>query len=149
MGYPASQRDRREAGYLLFSQVFETKVRGHPYNSEIRSYVPGLGSRRPASISRYSRTLTPISQAARQTLRPSRFRARCIIVGYAANAGTFTASNESRTRRGPGGWAFFAGKAEGGRIPPAVARASSWPSRMGVSRPLGLLRSAWPALSAD
>jgi hypothetical protein len=59
-------------------------VCGHPYNSEIRSYVPGLGMRSPASISRYSRTLTPINQAARQTLSPSRFRFRCIIPGNEA-----------------------------------------------------------------
>jgi hypothetical protein len=55
---------------------------------EISSYVLESGNRSPASISRYSRTLTPINQAARQTLRPPRFRARCIIPGYAAKVGT-------------------------------------------------------------
>ncbi len=47
------------------------------------------------------------------------------------------------------GWAFFARKAGEGRTSPTVARASSWPNRLGVSRPLGLPRSAWPALSAS
>jgi hypothetical protein len=40
-----------------------------------------------ASISRYSRTLTPTNQAARQTLRPSRFRSRSIIDGNEARLG--------------------------------------------------------------
>jgi hypothetical protein len=77
----------------------DTSVCGLPYNSEIRSYVPGLGSRSPASISRYSRTLTPINQAARQTLRPSRLRARCIIPGYAAKVGTRGAYRRTPTDR--------------------------------------------------
>ena len=77
-----------EAGYLLYTQVFETKVSGHAYNSEIRTYVPELGVRTPASISRYSRTRTPTSQAARQTRSPSRLRSRCIIPGYEAEVGT-------------------------------------------------------------
>jgi hypothetical protein len=64
-----------------------TNVCGHPYSSEIRRYVSGLGARSPASISRYSRTLTPINQAARQTRSPSRFRSRRIIPGYAAKVG--------------------------------------------------------------
>jgi hypothetical protein len=51
------------------------------YNSEIRSYVPRLGSRSSDSVSRYSRTLTPTNQGARQTLGPSRLRARWIIPG--------------------------------------------------------------------
>ena len=42
-----------------------TNVCGHPYNSEIRSYVSRLGVRSPDSISRYCRTLTPTNQAAR------------------------------------------------------------------------------------
>ena len=33
----------------------------------------------------------PINHAARQTRRPSRFRARCIIPRYAAKVGTLTA----------------------------------------------------------
>ena len=68
-------------------RVLLTNVCGHPHSSEIRSYVPWLGMRSPNSISRYARTLTPINQAARQTLRPSRYRARCIIPGYPANVG--------------------------------------------------------------
>jgi hypothetical protein len=86
---PCLTEDRKEAGYLLFSQVFETNVCGHRYNSEIRSYVPRSGVRSPPSISRYSRTLIPTSQAARQTRRPSRFRERRIIPGYAAKVGMF------------------------------------------------------------
>jgi hypothetical protein len=42
----------------------------------------------PASISRYSRTLTPISHAARHTLKPSRCRSRRIIVGNEAKDAT-------------------------------------------------------------
>jgi hypothetical protein len=76
---------------LAAVRLWPTNVCGHPYNSEIRSYIPGLGSRSPASISRYSRTLTPTNQAARQILMPSRFRARCIIPGYAAKVDTFRA----------------------------------------------------------
>jgi hypothetical protein len=53
--------------------------------------------RSPASISRYSRTLTPTNQAARQTLRPSRFRARCIIPVYAAEVGPDGAYRWTRT----------------------------------------------------
>jgi len=41
-----------------------TNVCGHPYRLQIRSYVPESGNRSPASISRYSRTLTPTNQAA-------------------------------------------------------------------------------------
>ena len=47
-----------------------TNVCGHPYSLQIRSHVSNVGDRSPASISRYSRTLTQTSQAARQTLRP-------------------------------------------------------------------------------
>ena len=65
-----------------------TNVCGYPYSLQIRSQVSNVGERSPASISRYSRTLTPTSQAGRQTLRPSRFRPRCIIPGYAAKVGT-------------------------------------------------------------
>jgi hypothetical protein len=61
---------------------------GHRYNSGIGRYVSRLGVRSPASISRYSRTLTPINQAARQTRRPSRFRSRSIIEGNAASVAT-------------------------------------------------------------
>jgi hypothetical protein len=50
--------------------------------------VSRLGIRSPASISRYSRTLTPTSQAARQTRSPSRFRSCCCIIdGNAASPG--------------------------------------------------------------
>ena len=63
------------------------KFYGHSHSAQIRSYVSGSGNRSPASSFRYSRTLTPTSQAARQTLRPSRFRERCIIPGYAAKVG--------------------------------------------------------------
>jgi hypothetical protein len=88
MEIPSLAKRSEGGGVSPLSQVFETNVFGHPYNSEIRSYVPRLGSRSPASISRYSRTLTPTNQAARQTLRPSRLRARCIIPGYAAKVAT-------------------------------------------------------------
>ena len=63
-------------------------VCGHPYSSEIRSYAARLGIRSPDSISRYSRTLTPISQAARHTRSLLRCRSRCIIAGYAAKVAT-------------------------------------------------------------
>jgi hypothetical protein len=43
-----------------------TNVCGHPYSLQIRRYVSSLGMRSLATISRYSRTLTPTSQAARQ-----------------------------------------------------------------------------------
>jgi hypothetical protein len=55
-----------------------------PRRAPIRSQVSNVGERDPVSISRYSRTLIPRSHAARQTRRPSRFRARRIIRGYTA-----------------------------------------------------------------
>jgi hypothetical protein len=84
-------RQSADAGHQPRFVVLPTNVCGHPYSWEIRWHVSGLGVRWPASISRYSRTLTPANQAARQTLRPSRFRERCIMPGYAAKVGTFRA----------------------------------------------------------
>src|SRR5262249_23094238 len=52
--------------------------------SHIRRHVSKSGSCSPASISRYSRTETPISHAAWQTRSPWRSRSRCIIAGNSA-----------------------------------------------------------------
>jgi hypothetical protein len=57
---------------------------GHENTSHMRRHVSKSGSRSPASISRYSRTVTPISHAARQTRSPSRLRSRSIIVAWDA-----------------------------------------------------------------
>jgi hypothetical protein len=65
-----------------------TNACGHPSSSQSRSHASLLGSRLPASISRYSRTVTPISHAARQTRSPSRRRSRSSIPGNAARVGT-------------------------------------------------------------
>jgi hypothetical protein len=65
-----------------------TNVCGHSYSLQIRSHVSKSGHRSPASKDRYSRTLTPINQAARQTRSPSRSRPRCIIDGNEARDAT-------------------------------------------------------------
>jgi hypothetical protein len=49
-------------------------------------------------VFRYSRTLTPKRQAARQSLRPSRFRSCSIIAGYEAKVATSRAENSQMTR---------------------------------------------------
>jgi hypothetical protein len=72
---------------------------GHLYSLQIRCHVSNVGKRVPASSSRYSRTFTPISHAARQTRRPSRFRPRSSIAAYAASVGTSGAYRVLRTRR--------------------------------------------------
>jgi hypothetical protein len=46
-------------------------VCGHPYSLQIRSNVSKVGDRVPASISRYSRTLTPKRHAAWHSRTPS------------------------------------------------------------------------------
>ena len=43
---------------------------GHPYSLQIRSHVLEVGKRTPASSPRYSWTVAPTSQAARQTRSP-------------------------------------------------------------------------------
>ena len=68
----------------LFRKSKDYVVLWREISSQIRSHVAKSGTRSLASSSRYSRTLTPISHAARQTLRPSRLRSRRIIAGNAA-----------------------------------------------------------------
>ena len=53
-----------------------------------RVHVSQLGERSPASSSRYSRTLTPSSCAARATDQPARFRSSSSIVGSIATGGS-------------------------------------------------------------
>jgi hypothetical protein len=62
-----------------------------------------LGVRSPASISRYSRTLTPTNPPARQTRSPSRFRSCSIIAEYAAEVATLEAYAGRGTDLGDGG----------------------------------------------
>jgi hypothetical protein len=71
--------------------------RGQPYRSQIRCHVVKSGTRIPASSSRHSRTVTPHSQAARHTRRPSRFRPCSSIRGNAASVGTARAYRWSQT----------------------------------------------------
>ncbi len=47
-----AKKDRREAGYLLFPQVFETNVCGHQYSLQIQCHVSNDGKRVPSSSSR-------------------------------------------------------------------------------------------------
>ena len=67
---PLQRRGCHEPG---LSSYF-TKVCGHPTVLQIRSQVSKVGDRWPASISRYSLTLTPRRHAACPTDQPARLR---------------------------------------------------------------------------
>src|SRR5262249_55621061 len=68
--------------------IVHAKLRGHSNTSTILTHSACEGYASPCSSSRYRRTGTPSSHAARHTRRPWRFRSRCIIAGKAARDAT-------------------------------------------------------------